>query len=94
MHVPQAFSTCSFTVGGGEDLGMRLLLREVGKGSVYGTQYTTQLPHTRPTMHCIPLVRLPVCWKANAFLRSRLQLRPTFVVDLNFAAHANNMHVL
>ena len=26
------------------------------KSSVYGTQCTIQLPHARPTMHCIPLV--------------------------------------
>ena len=48
------------TVGGGEDLGMKLLLcrcMQVGKGSAIGTiMHYIQLPHAHPTMHCIPLV--------------------------------------
>ena len=61
---PGILYTCSFTgytVGGGEDLGMSLLLREMyasAKGGVYGKHCTIQLPHTCPTMHCIPLVCL------------------------------------
>ena len=52
------FSSCivlQATVGGGEVLGMRHICK--WEKVVYMERYCTiQLPHARPTMHCIPLV--------------------------------------